>query len=225
MGGMSLLGRATPASAPLAFLSDVHGNLEALEAVLEDLDRRVVRDVYVAGDLLLGGDEPVEVFKRLQQVDAKCVRGLSDTALVRVTPDSLTPADPEERRRVDAFRCTREAIGELALKYLERLPERLRIPMIDGGEILVVHGSPADPTTEMTIDMTDEELVALVADDPADIIVCGGSHVPFQRDLGGVVRVVNVGSVGASPEGRVAHFTVLTPRMDSTLIEQTWVEY
>lgn len=219
------LDRLTPASSPLAFLSDIHGNLEALEAVAADLDRRVVRDVYVAGDLLLGGDAPADVFKRLQQMDAKCIRGLSDTALVKIRPDSLTPSDPAQAERANAFRATREAVGELAIKYLERLPDQLRIPMIDGGEILMVHGSPRDPTTEMSVDLSDDELRVLVDDDPADIVVCGGSHVAFQRDLDGETRVVNVGSVGASPEGRFAHFAIITPRMDGTLIEQAWVEY
>jgi predicted phosphodiesterase len=64
-----------------------------------------------------------------------------------------------------------------------------------------------------------------VDDDPADIVVCGGSHVAFQRDIDDVVRILGVGSVGAAPEGRIAHYAVLTPRMDGTLVEQTWVEY
>ena len=217
-------GKIAPASAPMAFLADVHGNLAALDAVVDELRRRDVHAIYVAGDLLLGGDHPVEVFKRLQQLDAKCVRGLSDTALVRVRPDSLAPVDAEQVERATEFLRTRESIGELTLKYLEKLPEKLRIPLMDGTEILVVHGSPADPTTELTVDMTDEEMTRRIDDDPADIIVCGGSHVPFQRALD-EHRVVNVGSVGEAPEGRVAHYTVITPRMDGTLIEQTWVEY
>lgn len=218
-------GKIAPASAPMAFLSDVHGNLAALDAVVDELRRRDVHAIYVAGDLLLGGDHPVEVFKRLQQLDAKCVRGLSDTALVRVRPDSLAPVDAEQIERATEFLRTRESIGELALKFLERLPEKLRIPLIDGTEIVMVHGSPQDPTTEMSADMDDDELYALIAGDPADIVICGASHVPFQRDLEGEVRIVNVGSVGDSPEGGVAHFAIVTPRMDGTLIEQTWVEY
>lgn len=207
----------------MAFLSDVHGNLRALDAVVEELRRRGITEIYVAGDLLLGGDRPVEVFKRLQQLDAKCVRGLSDTALTHVDPEALEPEGEEQRVRAADFANTIVAIGELALKFLERLPEKRRIPMIDGSEILLVHGSPADPSVEMSHEMDDEELMALVADDPADIVVCGASHVPFQRDLEGV-RVVNVGSVGEAPEGDVAHFTIITPRMDGTLIEQTYVE-
>lgn len=209
----------------MAFLSDVHGNLRALDAVLDELSRQGVKDIYVAGDLLLGGTEPVEVFKRLSQIGAKCVRGLSDNALIEVRADSLRPMDDAQREMADRFAQTKSAIGELALKFLEKLPEKRRIPMVDGSEILVVHGSPADPSIEISHDLEDEEILALVADDPADIVVCGASHVPFQRDLDGV-RVINVGSVGAAPEGNVAHYTIVTPRADgTTLIEQTYVEY
>lgn len=209
----------------MAFLSDVHGNLRALEAVLAELAGAAITDIYVAGDLLLGGEQPVEVFKRLSQVNAKCIRGVSDSALIQVRPDALRPTDDAQRAQAARFAQTREAIGELALKYLEKLPEERRIPLVDGSEILVVHGAPADPMQEMSHDMADEELLALVGGDPADIVVCGASHVPFQRDLDGQ-RLVNVGSVGAAPEGAVAHYTIITPRADGTsLIEQTYVEY
>ncbi|MFC1464378.1 MAG: metallophosphoesterase family protein [Candidatus Brachytrichaceae bacterium NZ_4S206] len=220
-----LNGRPRPVSAPMAFLSDVHGNLPALEAVLDEIERRAIHEIYVAGDLLLGGEQPVEVFKRLSQVGAKCIRGLSDNALTRIRPESLRPSDEGQRALAERFAATRSQIGELALKFLEKLPEERRIPMVDGSEILVVHGSPADPSVEISHDLTDDEVLALIADDPADIVVCGASHVPFQRDLDGL-RVINVGSVGAAPEGRVAHYTVITPNSDgTTLIEQTYVEY
>ena len=67
----------------MAFLSDIHGALAPLEAVLEELARREVSDIYVAGDLLLGGDQPLEVWRKLQSVNARCTRGASDTALSR----------------------------------------------------------------------------------------------------------------------------------------------
>ena len=213
-----------PVNAPMAFLSDVHGNLAALDAVASELRRRDVGLVFVAGDLLLGGDEPAEVFKRLQQLNAACVRGISDTAMIRVDPKSLRPADIEQQERALVFSSTLRAVGELALKFLEKLPERLRIPLIDGTEIVMVHGAPGDPSAEMSHFMSDDELRTLLDDDPADIVVCGATHVPFQRTVD-AVRVVNVGSVGAAPEGRVAHFTIIDPRIDGSVIEQTAIAY
>ncbi|MGF1467640.1 MAG: metallophosphoesterase family protein [Sandaracinaceae bacterium] len=214
-----------PAAATIAFLSDIHGNLEALDAVLEELSRRDVSTVFVAGDLLLGGADPVGVYQRLQQVGARCTRGLSDSALVRIEPKSLVPANDADRARAEAYAATRASLGDLILKYLERLPEKLRLPLVDGREVLMVHGSPRDPTLEISHDLDDEELRALVDDDPADFIVCGASHVPFQREVTDGQTVINVGSVGEAPGARVAHYTLLTPRLDGAVIEQSFVEY
>lgn len=208
----------------MGFISDIHGNLAALDAVLEEFDRRGVESVYVAGDLFLEGDEPLGVWRRLVERHAKCVRGVSDTALVEIDPTSLRGIDEASRARIEMFRRTREALGELVLHEVKKLPERLRVPLIDGREILVVHGSPRDPRVEITHDMDEREIEALVDDDPADIVVCGASHVPFRIPLE-ATEVLSVGSVGRAPEGRVAHYAVLTPRMDGAEVVQDFVPY
>jgi len=213
-----------PVAAPIAFLSDVHGNLAALEAVLAELERLGVKRLFVAGDLLLGGEEPLEVWQRLQALGATCTRGPSDLALGSVDPGSLVPMDNEQRRQARLFAETRAAIGDLVAERLRRLPEQHRIPLVDGREVLMVHGSPADSSQEISHDLSDDEILSLLDDDPADIIVCGSTHVPFQRTVE-EYHVVNVGSVGAAPEGRVAHYTVLTPRMSNADILQDWVSY
>jgi len=208
----------------MGFLSDIHGNLAALERVLDDLKGRDVRDVWVAGDLLFGGDRPLEVWQLLTKHSAHCVRGLGDTALCMVDPDTLLPENEQERSMSQLFVKTRRALGDLVVERLRRLPEKLRIPLIDGSEIVMVHGSPADPSQEMSQDMTDAELSALVGDDPADIVVCGGSHVPFRRDLDDL-SIINVGSVGAAPGGHTAHYAIITPRMDGARVEALYVEF
>ncbi|MBW1761676.1 MAG: metallophosphoesterase family protein [Deltaproteobacteria bacterium] len=213
-----------PEASPIAFLSDVHGNLTALEVVLAELERLDVKRVYVAGDLLLGGDEPLEVWQRLQALGATCTRGPSDSALGSVDPGSLVPIDEEQRRQARLFSKTRGAIGDLVAERLRRLPEQQRVPLVDGREILMVHGSPADSNREISHDLSDDEVLALLDDDPADIIVCGSTHVPFQRAVA-EYHIVNVGSVGAAPEGQVAHYTVVTPRMSSADILQDWISY
>jgi predicted phosphodiesterase len=212
------------ASRPMAFLSDVHGNLAALNAVLEELAQQGVQDVYVAGDLLYGGDEPMEVWQRLTEVKAHCTRGLSDTALATVDPDSLAPADPHETQMAHRFAETRRRLGDLVVERLRRLPDRIRVPLVDGRELIMVHGSPSDVETEITHDMDDEEMGALLGDDPADLVICGGSHVAFHRVIDGV-EIIGVGSVGAAPEGRTAHYTIVVPRLDGADVQQHWVEY
>ena len=88
---------------------------------------------------------------------------------------SLVPIDDEQRRQARAFADTRAAIGDLVAERLRRLPDQLRIPLIDGREVLMVHGSPADINREISHDLSDEEVLALLDDDPADIVVCGST--------------------------------------------------
>jgi len=106
----------------MGFVSDVHGNLEALEAVLAELSRHDAKSVFVAGDLLLGGSEPLAVWRKLQAISARCVCGPSDLALARVDPRTLKPQDDAEREKVQTFVDTQRALGELVQKQLGQLP-------------------------------------------------------------------------------------------------------
>lgn len=216
--------KLTPAASALGFVSDVHGNIEALEAVLAELARRDVSMIFACGDHLLGGGAPLETWRALQRVGARCIKGLSDHALATIDADDLSPHTDEETARADAFIETQAALGELVIEQLRRLPESLRVPLIDGREILVVHASPVDAGMEITHDMTDDELLAAIDDDPADVIVCGASHVQFRRDVEGVA-VISVGSVGSALGERVAQFAVMRPRMDGLEVHLDHVAY
>jgi predicted phosphodiesterase len=218
------ISRASPASEPMAFLSDVHGNTRALEAVRDELQRRAVKDVFIAGDLILGGSDPMDAWRCIQRLGARCVCGPSDVALARVDAKLLKPQDEAEAEKVRQFAAAQKALGEIVLKRLAQLPRQLRVPMIDGRELLLVHGSPKDPFEAMSHDMEEEELRAMLADDPADIVICGGTHVPFSRIVD-EVQLINVGSVGDAPEGRFAHYTIISPTSSGATFEQSYVEY
>lgn len=207
---------------PLAILADVHGNLAALDAVLAELRRREIDRVVVAGDLLFGGEDPLGVWRRLQEIKAQLVRGLSDTALATLDPERLVPKTDEEARRRERFLDARRKVGELVLRSVAKLPEQLRFPLADGRELMVCHGSPRDASVDLTFDVDDEELLVLLGGDPADLIAVGGSHVPFDRNVD-ETRVLGLGSVGEAPEGNAAHFVILSPRLEGTLVERGWV--
>lgn len=199
----------------LLCISDIHGHLDALRAVLATAERRSFHKLLVAGDIVFPGPEPLETWRRLTGAGAIMVQGLTDRALATLDPGALRPRSEHERERLDRMRGTREVLGELILQRIRRLPTHVRLPLEDGGELLLVHGAPIDPGEAITHDMPDDEINALLGDDPADLVVCGASHVPFDRMIGGV-RIVNVGSVGEAPAGglRVAHATWVesTPR-------------
>jgi len=196
-------------------VSDIHGQLGALRAVFATAERRSFHKLLVAGDIVFPGPDPLETWRRLTGAGAIMVQGLSDRAIATLDPSTLHAKNQHESERIERMRATRAALGDLILERIRRLPTHTRVPLEDGGELLLVHGSPADPAEAITHDMTDEEINAVIGDDPADLIVCGASHVPFDRMVGDV-RVVNVGSVGEAPGSgpRVAHATWIesTPR-------------
>ncbi len=190
----------------LLCISDIHGHADALAAVLATAERRGYSRILAAGDLCFPGPQPLETWRRLTQANAICVQGVGDRALATLDLEKLRPRTDHERARLSRLQAVRTELGELILARLARLPASARLPLDDGGELVLVHGSPADPTEPLTHDMTDDEVNSLLGDDPADVVICGGSHVPFDRLIGGV-RVINVGSVGeaasASTAGRL----------------------
>jgi predicted phosphodiesterase len=103
---------------PLAFLADIHGNLAALDAVLGALKNTSVAGIFVAGDLLLGGDQPLEVWMRLQEIGAHCVAGTSDRALALLNPARIRAHDDVERARLERFARTQSALGDVILERL-----------------------------------------------------------------------------------------------------------
>jgi predicted phosphodiesterase len=181
-------------------VSDIHGELDALRAVLATAEKRSFQKLLVAGDIVFPGPEPLETWRRLSAAGAIMVQGVSDRALATLNPDDLTPQTEHEKSRLARMREVQTQLGELVLGRLRRTPTHVRMPLEDGRELLLVHGSPMDASEPLTHDMSDEELLALIGDDPADVIVCGMSHVPFDRTVADI-RIINVGSVGDAPDG------------------------
>lgn len=203
-------------------VSDIHGHLDALRAVLATAEKRSFHKLLVAGDIVFPGPAPLETWRRLTAAGAVMVQGVSDKALATLDPDTLHPRTDDERAKVDRMKEVRTELGELVLSRLRKLPTHERIPLEDGGELLLVHGSPADPAEAITFDMSDEEINALLGDDPADVVVCGMSHTPFYRQIGDV-HVVNVGSIGEAPDGlpRTPSYPYEEP---PTVAHATWIE-
>lgn len=204
-------------------ISDVHGNAAALKRVLDHARDREYHQLIVCGDLLFPGPAPLETWKLLLAHNALCVQGVTDAAVGALEPESLHAATPHEEARLRQLEQLHEELGELIVARLARLKTQARLPLENGQEMLVVHGSPRDPTEAMSFDMDDVELNALLGDDPADLVVCGGSHVPFERRIGDV-RIINVGSVGDSPTPGYANATLIETSPLGITVDQFDVE-
>jgi putative phosphoesterase len=208
----------------LLCVSDIHGNLDALRAVLATAEKRAFHKLLVAGDIVFPGPDPLETWRRLTAAGAVMVQGVSDKALATLDPNAIRPRSDHERAMIERMKAVRAELGDLVLERVKRLPTHVRIPLEDGGELLLVHGSPVDPAEALTFDMTDEEVDALIGDDPADVIVCGMSHTPFHRTIGDI-QIINVGSIGEAPDG-----LAVPPSQSGTAAQRplvahaTWIE-
>jgi predicted phosphodiesterase len=210
-------------------LSDIHGHAGALSAVLATAERRGYSRVLVAGDICFPGPQPLETWRRLNQLNALCAQGVGDRALATLDPTDLRPRDAHERRRLERLVAVRDELGGAILRQLARLPPIVRQPLCGGATLAMVHGSPLDPLEPITHDMQEEAIVHLLADEPASVVLCGGSHVPFdrrvRRTVGGVAtetRVINLGSVGEAPSeaSAFAHATFIESGDGGIEVEQ-----
>ena len=195
----------------LLCLSDIHGHARALSAVLATAERRGYTRVLVAGDICFPGPEPLATWRRLSELRAVCVQGVGDRAIATVDVSTLRPRDDFERARLARLHDVRAELGDSILHKLAKLPPMVRQPLEGGRQLLMVHGSPVDPTEPLTHDMDDETVALMLGDEEADLVLCGGSHVPFdrtvEREIAGQrrrTRVINLGSVGEAP-GALRH--------------------
>ncbi len=200
-------------------VSDIHGHARALEAVLKEASDYGFDQLVACGDLCFPGPDPLDVWKLLVHHRALCVQGLGDRALAQIDPNKLIAATENEQKRLARLKAVHHELGEIIIARLGKLPQTARLPLESGHTMLIVHGSPADASEPFSFDMSDDELLALLGDEPGDLIICGGSHVPFDRSVADI-RIVNVGSVGEAPGGGVAHATLVTTAQTGIAVQQ-----
>jgi predicted phosphodiesterase len=164
----------------------VHGNLPALEAVLAEVgDAQLV----FGGDVAWG-PLPVETVDRIRSLDALAIRGNADRDL----GDSWL----EER------------LGADRLEWLQTQPHQVELEIDGLGHILFCHGSPRSDEEMLLRTASDERLTEILAGVEADVIVCGHTHMQFDRKVG-TKRVINAGSVGLPYGATGAHWVELGP--------------
>jgi putative phosphoesterase len=170
---------------PIATLYDVHGNLRALEAVLKEIPDDAT--IVVGGDVVALGPEPSETLERLRALGDRVLwlRGNTDREL---TPGEPALAPP------GLFDETRAALTEEQIAFLHALP-----PTVQIGRVLFCHATPRNDVDIFTMLTPEERLAPIFADVDADVVVCGHTHMQFERTIAGR-RVINSGSVGAPYE-------------------------
>lgn len=200
----------------LAILSDIHGNLIALEALLDALHQAGEVDViWCLGDLAAFGPRPAECIARVQELHEhygkdkfKVIGGNTDRYLVTGKRPEVPPATDEEglvkRKRNFAVRdallnWTMDTLSWEAYEYLKGLlGKELRTRVQDYGTVIGFHAIPGDDEPmSLRPDTPDEEALDALLDRAGRMAIGGHTHLPMDRTLGDW-RVLNPGSVGLS---------------------------
>jgi predicted phosphodiesterase len=180
-------------------LSDVHGNLPALEAVRRDIDAARPDYVAICGDLAFNGPDPVgtlALVRELERAGAYVTVGNTDVA---VADGDYTAAFPWFTEGApDSYQVAadwaRDQIGDDGVDYLRRLPWERRLRVADD-LILFCHASPGSLTDGFPADLDPVVTIDRVSRTDAKVIVCGHTHVPEVREVGWRT-IVNAGSAG-----------------------------
>jgi predicted phosphodiesterase len=183
----------------IAALSDVHGNLPALEAVRRAVHAARPDFVAVCGDLVFNGPDPVgtlALVRELEQAGAHVIAGNTDLA---VADGDYTAAFPWFTEGApDSYKAAAEwahdQIGDDGVDYLRRLPWERRLRIGDD-LVLFCHASPGSLTDGFPVDLDPVVTIDRLSRTDARVIVCGHTHVPEVREVGWRT-IVNAGSAG-----------------------------
>ena len=179
-----------------AIISDIHGNLPALESVLADIAAQNVERVYCLGDLVGYGASPNEVTERIRLAGIPTIMGNYDEG-VGFDKDECGCAytNPVDQALGDrSLRWTQATVSADNKAFLRSLVREMRVE-IDGKRVLLVHGSPRRINEYLFEDRPVSSFQRLAAGSDADLIAFGHTHKPYLKSVDGVA-FLNAGSVG-----------------------------
>jgi diadenosine tetraphosphatase ApaH/serine/threonine PP2A family protein phosphatase len=228
----------------LAVLSCIHGNYEALDAVLLDIDRQKVDKIFCVGDLVGYGPYPNAVVEQIRSLDIPTCQGCWDEDVVEGLNacECSYPSLLAEKRGRLAHEWTNREVHPETREYLAQLPFSLR-----ESNLCFVHGSPHSNHEYLLPELDAFLAIERILSTGADILFCGHTHIPYVRtldagelhvkiDAGGeqqettfkapLKQIINVGSVGEPRHGRPnATYTIYDTDTDRTTLREVEYDY
>lgn len=197
----------------VAALYDIHGNLPALEAVLDEVRAAGVDQAVIGGDVL-PGPMPCETLELLKGsgLSVRGIRGNGERVVLAERRGDDIHEVPEGHR--DLIRWTAAQLQPQQAAWLTAWPATCHIDVAGLGRVLFCHATPRSDTELFTRTTPEETLLPVFASAAADVVVCGHTHMQFERRVG-VTCVVNAGSVGMPfQQPRGAYWLLLGPGIE-----------
>ncbi len=182
----------------IAVISDIHGNMEALNAVLEDIKKQDINKILICGDLAMAGPEPVKtldfIMEYAQNNDVEIIQGNTDEMLVKATGEADDKYTPPNKIMAESLFYAQKLLKPEHIEFLKVLPAQKTVKA-GVSSILMVHGSPRKNNEDILPGMDEQALREIIKGVEEDIIVCGHTHLPAVYRIDDKA-VINVGSVG-----------------------------
>ena len=196
----------------IALISDIQGNLTALEAALADIDRHGVDRIICLGDVALEGPQPRETIRRLHDLDIPVIMGNTDQWLLNPIPPGTGDEERQEESAIEQWTAAQldTTDREIVMGY----QATLALDFGDGFTLLCYHGSPRGFYDRIEPDTPLDDLDRWFAAQRALVNAGGHTHEPMIRRYGSST-LVNPGSVGLP----------LVKPMGGSAISPAWAEY
>lgn len=217
----------------IAFFSDIHANLPALEAFFKDLESRDTDAIYCLGDLVGYNIWPNEVVDEIRKRGIPVIAGNYDSGIGRNSDDCGCAYKTEEEKANGkvSISFTNQIIKEQQRAYLRTLPAHIRLDFELNDQalsVLLVHGSPRRINEYLFEDREEKSMIRIMEQAAAEIMLFGHTHKPYHRILNSVQpdgtdhfrHAINIGSVGKPKDGDPrGGYVILNINQDATIAD------
>jgi putative phosphoesterase len=208
----------------IGLISDIHGNLPALEAVLAHSDEMKVKRIWNLGDFTGFGASPDQVVLLLKKLKALSLIGNYDDKVLKVPHKMEEWKNQKVPEKWFSFQWSFDQLSKKSIEYLSSLPETHK-EEVKGWKVLFTHGSPAAIDEALSDETPQERLRDLAKIGHANIILCGHSHQAFMRFAGGSI-FINPGSVGRPFDGDPrASYAILSIKKHKVEVDFFRIDY
>ena len=213
----------------IAVISDIHGNMEAIEAVMTDIENKNCDKIFVLGDFAMAGPEPksaVEYF--MEKADDEkffMIQGNTDAMIVEYNFDLYDSLKEKAPVMAEALKDDSKQLNAYEKLFLKNLPIQKEITE-EGIKFLLVHGSPRRNNEDILPTTPINKVEEMLSDTDAQVILCGHTHIPCGFQTSKKQTVVNVGSIGRpfTPEPKSCYL-IITVNDGKCVFEHNFVEY
>lgn len=179
-----------------AIISDIHGNFQALESVMQDIEKNNCDKIFCLGDLALAGPQPgVVVDYVMQHPEWEIIQGNTDQLISDFNPEIFRAVKELNPLMANALVDEVSTMDSYQKEFLGNLPPQMELD-IEGLKVLLVHGSPRVNNEDIWPDMPLDLINEMLENTDADIIFCGHTHIPCAYTMSTKQTIMNVGSIG-----------------------------